>query len=292
MAATSQIVHNNATNFSLYYNVLNYFKTIMTNHPSIAHVTQGDAFTIDSKEFPMYPVGNVLIQEANFGSNVTDYTIQLIIADKNKLKNNESVGETNAQEVPFYGVDDVVDIHANTLSVINDLTSYTQRSVEGFEIDGDIRCTPFLDRYDNGLTGWSATFDLKVHNDKNRCLFFLINPSGSYYRIEDCETGDKYNAVTNVTGSIGQVFATNISPNTNPSSYLTSYENIKCFTILEKIEGRDNYDFYNLPILSIPYFDFGNCALCELWTSPKIWRTTPEKWGQGVDVALRKWQYT
>jgi hypothetical protein len=61
---------------------------------------------------------------------------------------------------------------------------------------------------------------------------------------------------------------------------------------LEKIEGRDNYDFYNLPILSIPYFDFGNCALCELWTSPKIWRTTPEKWGQGVDVALRKWQYT
>lgn len=290
--ASQQIVHNNATNFSLYYNVLNYFKTIMTNHPSIGHVTQGDVFGIDDREFPMYPVGNILVQGANFGSNITEYQIQLIVADKSKLKNDESEGERNSQEVPYYGVDDTVDIHANTLSVLNDLTSYTQRSVEGFEINGDISCEPFKDKFDNGLAGWSATFDLTVHNDKNRCLFFLINPSGSYYKIEDCETGDIYNAVTATTGSIGQVFATNISPNSQPISYLQNYENLKCFTILEKVDDRDNYDFYNLPILSIPYYDFGDCALCELWTSPKIWSTTPEKWGQGVDVALRKWRYT
>jgi len=292
MTAQSQVVHNGGTNFSLYYNVLNYFKTIMKNHPTIGHVSQGDVFSIDRKEFPMYPVGNILIQEASFGTNTTDYRIQLIVADKNKLKNNESEGETNEQEVPFYGVDDVVDIHANTLSVLNDLTSYTQRSVEGFEINGNIDCIPFLDRFDNGLTGWSATFDLTVHNDKNRCLFFLINPSGSYYKIEDCETGDVYNAVTATTGSIGQVFATNITPNTTPNSYLQSYTNLKCFTIIEKVDDRDNYDFYNLPILAIPYEDFGSCELCELWTSPKVWSTTPEKWGSGVERALRKWRYT
>ena len=61
--AQSQIV-NQGTNFTLYYNTLNYFKTIMKNHPQIAHVTQGDVFSIDDMQFPEYPVGNVLIQDA------------------------------------------------------------------------------------------------------------------------------------------------------------------------------------------------------------------------------------
>lgn len=290
--ANQQIVHNNSTNFSLYYNVLNYFKTIMSNHPSIEVVTQGSIDIIDTREYPSYPIANVNILSADFGVSTTDFEIQLTIADKIKNLNDESGDRTNSQTIPFKGVDDLVDIHANTLAIVNDLTSYTQRSVTGFEINSVTNCLPFEDRFNNGLAGWVTTFTLTTHNDRNRCLFFLINPSGSYYKIEDCETGEQYNAVTATTGSIGQVFATNISPNSNPSSYLQSYTNIKCFTILEEITGRDDYNFYNLPILSIPYYDFGSCELCELWTSPKVWDTTPEKWGSGVDVALRQWQYT
>ena len=167
-----QIVHNTGTNYSLYYNVLNYFKTIMSNHPSIAEVTQGDITKIDTTQFPAYPLGNILITETNLGSNITNYTIQLTVADKIKNKNNESNGRTNAQTIPFYGVDDTVDIHANTLSIINDLTAYTQRGVAGFDINDDISCVAFAEEYENGLAGWVATFTLTTHNDRNRCLFF------------------------------------------------------------------------------------------------------------------------
>jgi len=83
--ARSQIVKNSAENFSLYYNTLNFFKTIMKNHPSIAKVTQGDIFNFDATEFPQYPIGNVLISNANFGTKTTDYQIQLIVADKAKV---------------------------------------------------------------------------------------------------------------------------------------------------------------------------------------------------------------
>ncbi len=169
----SQIIHNTGTNYSLYYNVLNYFKTIMNNHPSIAVVTQGDISKIDTEQYPAYPLGNILITESNFSTNVTNYTIQLIVADKIKNKDNESSGNRNSLIVPFYGVDDTVDIHANTLSIINDLTSYTQRGVQGFDIDSDINCVAFADEYNNGLAGWVATFTLTTHNDKNRCLFDL-----------------------------------------------------------------------------------------------------------------------
>ncbi len=169
----SYLVNNTGTNYSLYYNVLDYFKTIMINHPSISDVSQGPIDNVDNFQFPKYPIGNVVIINAIFGASTTTYEIQLLIADKVKNKNNESDNRTNEQLVPYYGVDDVVDIHANTLSILNDLISFTQYSVEAFEIDGDITLEPFADRFNNGLAGWAATFSLITHNDIPRCIFDL-----------------------------------------------------------------------------------------------------------------------
>jgi hypothetical protein len=167
------VVNNQQTNYSLYYNALDYFKTIMVNHPSIEQVSVGDSFQVDDIEFPYYPLGNILITQAQFDGSKTVYTCQLTIADKIKLKNNESTGTENLQNVPFYGTDDTVDIHANTLSIVNDLISYTQYSVQSFDIDTIISSVAFKEEFPNGLAGWVATFDLIAHNDRNRCLFDL-----------------------------------------------------------------------------------------------------------------------
>jgi hypothetical protein len=284
-----QIVHNTGVNFSLYYNVLNYFKTIMKNHPSIQSVTYGDVDSIDDKQYPEYPLGNVLITDSRFETSTTTFTVQLTIADKQKNLNNESSGSTNAQTIPFYGVDDMVDIHANTLAVLNDLTAYTQRGVQGFEVNGDIICTPFSDRFNNGLAGWVAEFELTTHNDKNRCLFFLVNPSGSGYIIEECDTQERYKAVLSESGSIGQVFMSKYILDARRD--ITTYYDYNCYTIVDTFNDADDFDYVNLPILALPYVDFGTCEYCSLWANPQIWSTTPQKWGQGTDVAYRKWQY-
>ena len=97
----------------------------------------------------------------------------MVIADKIKNKNNESDPKTNALVVPFQGTDDVVDIWANTLGVVNDLVSYTQYSLESFSIDGEIINEPFYERFNNGLAGWVSTFTLTTHNDRPRCLYNL-----------------------------------------------------------------------------------------------------------------------
>lgn len=168
------IIHNSGVNYTLYYGILNYFKTIMDNHPSIQVATTGLIQDFDTREFPQYPVGNVSVNSCDFIGTTTEWEIQLIIADKIKNKNNESEGVYNTQTIPFYGVDDVVDIHANTLSIINDLTSFTANSVDGFEITETIINEPFEDRFNNGLAGWVSTFTVVVHNDRNRCLFELL----------------------------------------------------------------------------------------------------------------------
>ena len=168
------IVENSGVNYTLYYNILDYFKTIMTNHPSLDMVTQGLIQDFDTREFPLYPVGNVSILACEYLDTVTNWNIQLVVADKIKNKNNESTGDKNAQTIPFYGVDDTVDIHANTLSILNDLTSFTQYSTDAFDINSTIDCTPFADRFNNGLAGWAASFVLTVHNNRDRCLFNLL----------------------------------------------------------------------------------------------------------------------
>jgi hypothetical protein len=287
---SQQIVHNTGINYTLYYNILNYFRTILKNHPSIGVATYGDLTDFDTKEFPAYPVGNVLITNSEFGTNVTTYTVQLTVADKIKNKNNESSGSLNQQSIDYFkGVDDTIDIHNNTLGILNDLTAYTQRGVAGFEIDGEISCVPFSDRFNNGLAGWVATFSLTTHNDKNRCLFFLVNPSGSGYVIEQCDTGDRYKAVLNMTGSVGQVFSSKFTLDSNTQP--TNYNNLICYQIVEQISGVDDWDYVNLKVLALPVENYVSCSLCELWIHPKVWGTTPATWGSAPYAEFREWRY-
>lgn len=167
------VVNNVSTNYMLYYNIIDFFATIMANHPSIAKVSTGDMYEIDTTEFPQYPIGNINILGARFGPKTTNLTVQLTIADKVKDKNNESVGRTNYDRVPFYGTDDTMDIHSNTLSILNDLLSYTEYGVFAFEFAGEPNATPFKDNFDNGLAGWVCNLELVVFNDVDRCLFNL-----------------------------------------------------------------------------------------------------------------------
>jgi hypothetical protein len=181
----SYLQNNTGVNYTLYYNVLDYFETIMTNHPGITKVTTGEIQEVDDREFPMYLFGNVNILQTTIADSTTIHQVQLVIADKIKNKNNESTPITNAQTIPFFGVDDTIDILANTLAIINDLTSFTQYSVQSFDIDGEIVCAPFTDRFNNGLAGHVATFNLTTPNSRPRCLFDLY-PSSSYTNINGC----------------------------------------------------------------------------------------------------------
>jgi hypothetical protein len=276
------IVNNTGTNYTLYYNALNYFKIIMSNHPSIQVVTTGDLFDLGEREYPAYPIGNIQILETDFGTNVTNYKCQLVIADKVKNRDNDSEGRDNGQIIPYFGVDDKVDVYANALAIVNDLTSYTQRGVQNFEINEDIICTPFADRFDNGLAGWVAEFTLTTHNDRNRCLFFLI-PGDNGFIIEECLTGIRYKATIDGDIPVGGVFSTLKTPGLS-----NTYGNLVCYTIVEPISEED-FDFVNLPVL-LPG-EIQNCPTCELWINPQVWITTPSAWS-GVDANFRTWSTT
>jgi hypothetical protein len=166
-----QQVNNLGTNYVLYYNIVNYWKTIMSNHPSIQRVTLGDNWALDSEEFPQYPIGNILVTNVRFAEKKILYTIQLTLADKIKDKNNESIGSSNDQSIPFFGTDDTVDIHANTLSILNDLLVFTKRNTMAFNFISEPMAVPFKNEMPNGLAGWVCTMELEAFNQEDACLY-------------------------------------------------------------------------------------------------------------------------
>jgi hypothetical protein len=167
------LVNNTNVNYTSYYNLINFFAEFMSNHPSINSVGNEAIDEFDKREFQSYPVANIIISSVRFLDSVTEYDMNIIIADKYKNKNNESNDRTNAQTVSFYDVDDKMDVWVNNLAIMNDITAYIQRGVTGFDLFGDIRCEQFYERFDNGLAGWVISFTLTTHNNKNRCLFEL-----------------------------------------------------------------------------------------------------------------------
>jgi len=167
------IINNTNVNYTLYYNLINTLADYCAQHPSITSVGNEDLTDFDEREFPSYPVANINVISTRFRETTTDYQIQILIADKYKEKNNDSDGRTNSLDVPFYGPDDKYDVWANTLAIMNDITSYIQRGVQGFDINSEINCKQFHERFDSGLSGWTIEFTLTTHNDKNRCLFEL-----------------------------------------------------------------------------------------------------------------------
>lgn len=161
------------SSYCVYYTFLDYWKQICTNHPSIGFVSQGDVFGIDNKEFPMYPLANIQIVETAMDSKVITHRMVLTVADKPKEIDIDSVDAYNKNTIPYEGINDVVDIHANTLGIITDLLAFTTKYGR-FEVS-NIRCIPFEDKFDNVLAGNTCSFDISMPNECwNACYINLL----------------------------------------------------------------------------------------------------------------------
>jgi hypothetical protein len=44
-----------------------------------------------------------------------------------------------------------------------------QLRLDGYQVDGEAQCEPFVDRFSNNIAGWAVTFDLMVKNDLYIC---------------------------------------------------------------------------------------------------------------------------
>jgi hypothetical protein len=71
------------------------------------------------------------------------------------------VGNDNEQDV----LNTQLALQTRVLNILQRGDLYT----ELYQIEGDVNCEPFVDRFENKLAGWAATFDVVVQNDMTIC---------------------------------------------------------------------------------------------------------------------------
>ena len=142
-----------------YNQIVKKFEDIITANKFIKTFVAGDIYEIDLTE-TTYMYAHLSIESATFDNAQLTYSFRLYVMDiVNKDEGNEN------------------DVLSDTLQVINDVISefrngsstFGLENMQDYEIQDTISCSPFTERFDNEVSGWSADIDVTVINHYNAC---------------------------------------------------------------------------------------------------------------------------
>ena len=155
-------------------NVVGYLETIATQHYEIRSFHSGmmDEVDINKLGASDYTIlyaepGNVVINQGVLTYNFTIFVMDMI---------NDEVGDDpNKQRIGR------VDGYSETLNILQDVVAEFKHSLTTQSwVDGEvvlelpITAEPFTARFNNLLTGWSATISVDVNNKNNLCIAPII----------------------------------------------------------------------------------------------------------------------
>tara|TARA_Y100001963_G_scaffold95406_1_gene131297 strand:- start:248 stop:742 length:495 start_codon:yes stop_codon:yes gene_type:complete len=152
-------------------NVLGYLETIAEKHFEIKSFHSG---MLDEVDLNKLGASDYIILYAEPGTVVVDkgvltYSFSIYVMD---LINDQELGSSpNNQRTTR------VDTYSQTLQIMQDvINEFHQNLYSTSWVNNDvvlslpINAEPFTARFDNTLTGWSATFDVQVPNQNNLCI--------------------------------------------------------------------------------------------------------------------------
>lgn len=146
-----------------FYNITKTIKDTLEAHSQVNVVTFGDIFDVDLNKQTIFPLSHIMVNQATIEGQVVRVSLSVMCMDViDELKENP-----RDQTEPFYNNNNEQDILNTQLQVINDLVMKLRKGqlyTDLYQLDGNPVCTPFNERFENLLTGWTATFDVLLPN--------------------------------------------------------------------------------------------------------------------------------
>ena len=148
-----------------FYNVTKKIKDALAAEPFVNTVSFGSLDDIDLDKQTIFPLSHIIVNNCNVTSNTMTFNISILAMD---------IVDESKEEVTdiFVGNDNEQDVLNTQLEVINRVISLLQRGdlyTDLFQVAGAVSCEPFVDRFENKLAGWAASFDVLVQNDMTVC---------------------------------------------------------------------------------------------------------------------------
>ena len=132
---------------------------------NINTVTTGDITDVNLNKQDIFPLGHIIIDSVTDEEQVLRFNMTILACDIVNLSKDPTVDR-------FTGNNDVQDILNTQLAVLNRLTQRLRMGTlytDMYQLDGTPILTPFFDRFENQLAGWSASITVLIYNDIYIC---------------------------------------------------------------------------------------------------------------------------
>ena len=148
-----------------FYNVITKIKDTLESEPFVNTVTFGTIDDVDLNKQNIFPLSHIVVNNTTINDKTINFNISILFMDIVDISKD---ADTNK----FIGNDNEQDVLNTQLSVVARLTSLLKRGSlynELYQLQNDVSCEPFVDRFENKLAGWTATLDIVIQNDMTVC---------------------------------------------------------------------------------------------------------------------------
>jgi|TARA_R110000782_G_scaffold170286_1_gene262041 hypothetical protein len=132
---------------------------------NINTVTTGDITDVNLNKQDIFPLGHIIIESVADEEQVLRFNMTILACDIVNQSKDLTVDR-------FTGNNDVQDILNTQLAVLNRLTQRLRMGTlytDMYQLEGVPVLTPFYDRFENQLAGWSASITVLIYNDIYIC---------------------------------------------------------------------------------------------------------------------------
>ena len=148
-----------------FYNLTKKLKEALDAEPFVNTITFGSLDDIDLNKQTIFPLSHIIVNNTTITTNTLVFNVSLLSMDIVDISKEEItdiyVGNDNEQDV----LNTQLALQTRVINTLQRGDLYT----ELYQIEGDVNCEPFVDRFENKLAGWAATFDVVVQNDMTIC---------------------------------------------------------------------------------------------------------------------------
>ena len=148
-----------------YYQLTETIKEQLLADVNVNTVTTGDITDVNLSKQDIFPLSHIIVNNVTVNEQTLDFNISILACDivnQSKLETKDI----------FTGNNDIQNILNNQLAVLNRLIQRLrmgQLHTDMYQLNGSPSLTPFYDRFDNQLAGWTATMDVQIYNDIYIC---------------------------------------------------------------------------------------------------------------------------
>lgn len=145
-----------------YYEITEAIYNHLSNNNITKTVTIGDITEVDLNRRTIFPLAHIIVNAGNITPQVINLQLSVLFMDLVDYSDTQ----TKDQQQPFYGNNNLQDVHNTQLAAANLLGQSMMRGDlwDNYFHTDSVDVEPFQDRFENTLAGWSLNVSVNIRN--------------------------------------------------------------------------------------------------------------------------------